>query len=76
MPFLPELIGRKGLNIILGKMSGGTVIESKLEKLNLKATKQQISEIVERVKREAIIRKWSIPDYVFEKIAQDVLEGR
>ncbi len=76
MPFLPELIGRKGLNIILGKMSGGTVIESKLAKLNLSATKQQISEIVERVKREAIIRKWSIPDYVFEKIAQDVLEGR
>jgi isopropylmalate/homocitrate/citramalate synthase len=70
------LIGRKGLNIILGKMSGGTVIESKLEKLNLSATKQQISEIVERVKREAIIRKWSIPDYVFEKIARDVLEGR
>jgi 2-isopropylmalate synthase len=75
MPFLPELIGRKGYNIILGKMSGGTVIKSKLEKLNFPATKQQISEIVERVKREAIVRKWSIPDYVFERIAQDVLEG-
>jgi len=76
MPFSPELIGRKSYNIILGKMSGGTVIRDKLEKLGLSATKHQVSEIVERVKREAIIRKWSVPDYIFEKIAQDVLEGR
>jgi len=76
MPFLPELIGRKGLNIILGKMSGGTVIKNKLEKLKLSATKQQVSEIVERVKREAIIRKWSIPEEAFEIIARGVLEGK
>jgi isopropylmalate/homocitrate/citramalate synthase len=76
MPFSPEVIGRKGVNIILGKMSGGTVIKSKLEKLNLSATKEQVSEIVERVKREAIIRKWSISDDIFEKIAREVIERK
>jgi isopropylmalate/homocitrate/citramalate synthase len=73
LPFLPQLIGRKGLEFVLGKMSGGTVIKNKLEKMGLSATKAQISEMVERVKREAIIRKWSIPDSAFEKIARDVL---
>lgn len=76
MPFSPEVIGRKGVNIVLGKMSGGTVIKSKLEKLNLSATKEQVSEIVERVKREAIIRKWSISDDIFEKIAREVIERK
>ena len=76
MPFLPELIGRNGYNIILGKMSGGTVIKDKLDRLHLSATKEQISKIVERVKREAIIRKWSIPDDLFESIAREVLGGK
>jgi isopropylmalate/homocitrate/citramalate synthase len=76
MPFLPELIGRsKNINLILGKMSGGTIIRDKLEKLGLSATKEQVSEIVERVKREAIIRKWSISDEIFESIAKEVIEG-
>ena len=76
MPFLPEVIGRKGHKIVLGKMSGGTVIKNKLAELNLSATKEQVAEIVERVKREAIVRKWSIPDEVFETIARAVLEDR
>ena len=74
MPFLPELIGRKGHRIVMGKMSGGTVVRNKLEEMGLNATKEQVSEIVGRVKREAIIRKWSIPDDLFESIARSVLE--
>ncbi len=73
MPFSPQLIGRKGFNIILGKMSGGTSIKKKLEDRGLAATKEQVSEIVERVKHEAIARKWSIPDDVFESIAAEIL---
>ncbi|RJR35529.1 MAG: hypothetical protein C4576_25020 [Desulfobacteraceae bacterium] len=75
MPFLPEVIGRKGHKIVLGKMSGGTVIRNKLDELKLTATKEQVSEIVERVKREAIVRKWSIPDELFESIARAVLKS-
>lgn len=75
LPFAPELIGRGPLNIILGKMTGGTVIRDRLVKMGLQATKEQVAQIVDRVKRQAIIRKWSIPDPVFEKIVRDVLAG-
>jgi 2-isopropylmalate synthase len=76
MPFAPELIGRKGFRTILGKMSGGTVIRDRLEKMGLSATKEQVSEIVERVKSEAIVRKWSISEEIFESIAREVLERK
>lgn len=75
MIFAPELIGRKNFDIILGKGSGATVIKKKLEAINLSATKEQVAEIVERVKHEAMIRKWSISDDVFENIARNVLKG-
>jgi isopropylmalate/homocitrate/citramalate synthase len=74
--FSPEVIGRKGVNLILGKMSGGTIIRDKLEKLGLTASKEQVALLVEKVKREAIIRKWSIPEELFESIAREVLEGK
>jgi isopropylmalate/homocitrate/citramalate synthase len=77
LPFMPELIGRsKGVNLILGKMSGGTIIKDKLEKLGLSATKEQVAELVDRVKREAIVRKWSISDEIFESIAREVLKAK
>jgi isopropylmalate/homocitrate/citramalate synthase len=76
LPFAPELIGRKGVNIVLGKMSGATSVRQKLEEMGLSATKEQIAELVERVKREASIRKWSIPDDVFEYMARAALESK
>lgn len=76
MVFAPDLIGRKDLNFILGKGSGATVIKKKLDDLNLPATKEQVSEIVRRVKDEAMIRKWSVSEDVFEKIAKDVLNNK
>jgi isopropylmalate/homocitrate/citramalate synthase len=77
MPFAPELIGRrKGVNLILGKMSGGTIIRDRLDKLGLTATKEQVNVLVERVKREAIVRKWSISDEIFESIAREVLQAK
>ncbi len=78
-PFVcdPEMIGRrKGYNIILGKMTGKTAVAKKLEELQLPATKEQIAEIVQVVKREASIRKWSIPDDIFETIAMAILQGK
>lgn len=78
-PFVcvPEMIGRrKGYNIVLGKMTGKTAVAKKLEELQLSATKEQIAEIVQAVKREASIRKWSIPDDIFETIARGILQGK
>lgn len=74
---LPEMIGRrKGYNIILGKMTGKTAVAKKLEELQLSATKEQIAEIVQAVKREASVRKWSIPDDIFETIARAILGSK
>ena len=74
---LPEMIGRKkGYNIVLGKMTGKTAVAKKLEELGLSATKEQIAEIVQAVKSEGSIRKWSISDDIFETIARGILEGK
>jgi isopropylmalate/homocitrate/citramalate synthase len=72
--FAPELIGRRGINLILGKMSGGTIVRDKLEKFGFTATKEQVDELVEKVKRESIVRKWSISDEIFESMAREVLK--
>jgi len=73
MPFMPELIGRKGYEVILGRGAGGYTVREKLKKMGLSATKEQVKEIVEKVKQEAAIRKWSVPDFAFEEIVRKVL---
>jgi isopropylmalate/homocitrate/citramalate synthase len=78
-PFIctPEMIGRrKGYKIVIGKMTGKTAVAKKLGELQLSATKEQIAEIVQAVKREASIRKWSIPDDIFETIARAIIQGK
>ena len=74
--YLPELVGRKGWNVVFGKGTGAGVVAKKLQEWGLSATKEQTSEIARRVKREASLRKWSISGDVLEIIARDVLEGR
>ncbi|NVL92878.1 MAG: hypothetical protein HWN71_07565 [Desulfobacterales bacterium] len=74
--YLPELIGRKGWDVVVGKGTGAGVIAKKVAQFGLSATREQVSEITKRVKREASLRKWSISDDVLEIIVKDVLEGR
>ena len=71
--FLPEMIGRRGYDYVLGKMSGGEIVTTRVAALGLEANKDQIKEILGRVKAEASMRKWSISDALFEDIARDVL---
>jgi len=73
MPFMPELIGREGYEVILGRGTGAFIVESKLKEMGLSATKEQVREIVERVKGEAAIRKWSVPDFAFKEIVKEAL---
>ena len=63
-------------NIIMGKMTGKTAVAKKLEQLGMKATDEQIADIVKAVKAEGSIRKWSITDDIFEKIARGILVGK
>jgi isopropylmalate/homocitrate/citramalate synthase len=76
-PFAPELIGRReGYNIVIGKMTGKAAVSKKLKELHLSATEEKVSEIVQAIKREASIRKWSIPDDIFETIAREILRSK
>jgi isopropylmalate/homocitrate/citramalate synthase len=74
--YLPELIGRKGFDVVVGKGTGAGVVAKKLSSFGLTATKEQVAEITNRIKRESSLRKWTISDDVIEIIAKDVLEGK
>lgn len=58
--YSPEMIGRDGYNIILGKMSGAYSVAMKLKEAGIEATKEQVADITALIKAESSIRKWSI----------------
>jgi 2-isopropylmalate synthase len=73
MAYLPELIGRKGRDIVLGKMTGAYAVDKKLKELGINASKEQVKEITRRVKMESSLRKWSITQNDLDVIASDVI---
>lgn len=73
-PYLPELVGQSH-KLILGKKSGKDSIEIKLKELGLEANKEQLEEILLRVKLQAEKTKRPVTDRDFEKIVQEVFEG-
>ena len=70
-PYLPELVGQKH-KLILGKKSGKDSIEVKLGELGREATKEQLEEILLRVKLQAERTKRSVSDSDFRKIVEGV----
>jgi len=74
MAFLPEVIGKKGMiEAILGVGCGKTIIRDRLDSLGISATEQQLDEIVDKVKEEARLLKWSVSDIQFDEIVKEVL---
>lgn len=73
IPFLPEVVGRPGVDIALGKGSGIANIEEHLERRGLRATPQQTEEIAARVKQLSIEKKALLTGPEFEEIATAVL---
>ena len=65
----PNLIGRDGYNIILGKMSGAYSVAMKLNEAGIEATKDQVADITELVKTESSMRKWSLTESDLKTIA-------
>jgi isopropylmalate/homocitrate/citramalate synthase len=74
MPFAPELVGRPGVSIALGKGSGISNIEEHLELRGLSATEEQKNALVARVKQTSIDKKGLLTDAEFEAILNDVLK--
>jgi isopropylmalate/homocitrate/citramalate synthase len=67
-PYSWDLVGQKGVEIVLGKKSGRDSIVHKLESLGLIIPEEEINKVLELVKEEAVKRKSSISDDVFKEI--------
>lgn len=52
-PFLPELVGQKKSNVVLGKHSGVPSLDDWLDRDNIKLTKEQKVELLSQVKLQA-----------------------
>ena len=75
LPFLPELVGRPGVEIVLGKGSGVANIEEHLERLGLTSSPEQAEAILQQVKSLSIRKKGLLTSEEFEAIASDVLSA-
>ncbi len=73
IPFAPEMVGRPGPDVALGKGSGLANIEEHLERRGLTATPEQANEILARVKQTAIDKKALLTGAEFDEIAGTVL---
>lgn len=73
IPFAPEMIGRPGPDVALGKGSGIANIEEHLERRGLAATADQANDILSRVKQFSIENKRLLTSAEFEEIANAVL---
>jgi methanogen homocitrate synthase len=70
--YLPEIVGNKH-GVLLGKKSGTHSIEWKLKEMGLSANQEQVSKILEEVKRRAEEKKASVDDGEFGSIVHRVL---
>ncbi len=73
IPFAPELAGRPGVEVALGKGSGMANIEEHLEKRGRRATPEQAAEILNRVKALSLEKKALLTDEEFDAILREVL---
>jgi isopropylmalate/homocitrate/citramalate synthase len=73
--FSPEMIGKKGYEYLLGKANGTGTIKIFLEKLGLKASDDQMKEILEIVKDRSNLVKGNVSEVEFEYIARKYLES-
>ncbi len=75
IPFKPEMVGRPGIEIVLGKGSGLASIEEHLERRKISATPEQAGEILVRVKAVSVEKKGLLTDAEFDTILSGVLKG-
>jgi isopropylmalate/homocitrate/citramalate synthase len=74
IPFAPEMVGRPGVDIALGKGSGQANVEEHLERRHIQVSAYQLDAIVARVKQLSIEKKALLTGAEFDKIVSAVLE--
>ena len=74
VPFSPELVGQKPVNIVLGKNSGPPSIEEWCEKLGITATDDEKMAMLQAVKAKSFEKKDLLTADEFKAIADSVLK--
>src|SRR3989338_8508090 len=72
-PFHPTLVGQRMPRVVLGKNSGMDSIRMHLDRIRVKATDDQVSEIVARVKNASLRKKGLVDDKEFRRIVKRVV---
>ena len=67
-PYKWDLVGQKGVEVVLGKKSGRDSIINELKKFGIDPSTVDVNKILEMVKEESIKRKSPISDEVFKEI--------
>ena len=74
VPFTPELVGQKPVNIVLGKNSGPPSMEEWCEKLGVKATDEERMAMLQQVKAKSFEKKDLLTADEFKEIVNRVLQ--
>ena len=74
VPFAPELVGQKPVNIVLGKNSGPPSIQEWCEKLGISATDDEKMAMLQGVKAKSFEKKDLLTAEEFKAIADGVLQ--
>jgi isopropylmalate/homocitrate/citramalate synthase len=74
IPFSPELVGQKPVNIVLGKNSGPPSMEEWCEKLGIQATDEEKMAILQAVKAKSFEKKDLLTAEEFKAIAANVVQ--
>ncbi|HAM58375.1 MAG TPA: hypothetical protein DCQ64_24360, partial [Candidatus Rokubacteria bacterium] len=72
-PFHPTLVGQRMPRVVLGKNSGLDSIRMHLGRIRVKATEDQVGEILMRVKHASLRKKGLVDDREFRKIVKQVV---
>jgi isopropylmalate/homocitrate/citramalate synthase len=74
VPFSPDLVGQKPVNIVLGKNSGPPSIEEWCENLGIKATEDERMAILKQVKAKSFEKKDLLTANEFKEIVDRVVQ--
>ena len=72
-PFLPEVVGHRAPRMVLGKGSGIDSVGIWLQRIGVKASDEEMQEILVQVKRLSLERKALLTEDEFRKIADQVV---
>lgn len=74
LPFLPEMVGRPGVEIALGKGSGKANVQEQLDNRGLKISPARVEMLAKKVRERAIFEKRLLTSADFDELIAQVQE--